>query len=217
MTILPKKRTRPTDFSGTFNGYKDLTLQMARNRAEPEAGRNTPHTRPRVLEGSLERIMPKKETLPATVFDTLAETRDFGTMWLNKSLQHMVAVRDMLKELLSQHAGIDATITVPLICDAACMPIDNGGGCSVADLKCSLTDAAGWAKMLRRLRYDVAYRELVARIASKSFGVDLRVGLVTLQPYETYYWTAPFDYTVVPMTAYEINIMTLAPLLPALK
>ena len=203
----------------THNTYREVMLQEKARREQVEGTQRTHscaltganYRAPRAIEGALvphEEAKAKRAVVPKSVFDALPCTSAFGQAWLQASVGALKDVKELIRCLFDALPSGATSLTIPLICDQAVVPRDNGGNRSVADLM-----SPEWTRFIKQVRVDVAFQALVSRVARTSFGCEATVYPLTLHAWETYTWATPFELTILPHSSYEISVLTISPML----
>jgi len=146
-----------------------------------------------------------------TIFSEIPSAR-FGEVWTAASRPHLRHVVGLFQGLFTAVDSNLPTITALLATDHDVIPSDNRGRCTVSEIETRLENSAAWGDLVRRLRTDVAYQDVVAGLVSKVFGMRLTFHRVELIAFEIYTWDWPWAISVQAQSyGASVQTMTLVP------
>ena len=140
----------------------------------------------------------RKAVVPPSIFeDGSVAPGQFGDVWKERTRPALSSTVGLLKQLFTGISEESPSIAIALVLDHDVLPSTNLGKCRVSELPSRLKpDAKGWIGFIKHIRTDHAFREVVASLSSRLFGMRLTFHDVPLVPYELYTWKWPFTFSV---------------------
>ena len=152
-----------------------------------------------------------KPVVAQTIFSDIPSAQ-FGEVWTAASRPHLCHLLELFQDLLTSVDSNLPTITCLLATDHDVIPSHNRGHCTVAEIETRLENPAAWGDLVRRLRTDFAYQEVVSGLVSKAFGMRLTFHRVELVAFEVYTWAWPWAISVQAQSyGASVETMTLVP------
>ena len=165
----------------------------------------TPSSRVLAIEGSATDLgrPERKPVVPASIFeDGSVAAGQFGEVWKERTRPALAQTVGLLKQLFTGVSEDSPSIVIAMVLDHDVLPNTNFGKCRVSELPSRLKpDAKGWIVFIKRLRTDHAFRDVVAALSSRLFGMRLTFHSVELVPYELFEFSWPWTFTVQAIAA----------------